>query len=701
MHARVVRQLRMERRDEEAAVAHEHRLAVALREHLDVRPDVPHARRADEDAAQRLVVARQREIGLEARDLTAVRVPVDDEVDEPEMLAVEHDHPRAGAEDRLLEAAHRLVEPVQAHQPHERRRLAAGDHEPVEPVRAARACAPRRRPRRAAAASPRARGSCPALRGRRSSYAPRLQHEVAAVLVDRLPGDRASRREQPATGRPRSPPAAPSARAARPASPRRYASSRGSAVASRPTKAVRLDPPRRTDRVDEHVPAAPTPPRTSGRARAAGLRGAVARVPGTPIRARIDEITTTCRGSSLSARRPRTRARSCTCRSGSSRSARPSGSTSPGSFGPPIPAIAASAWNGPCSAAAAPNASTTPRGSRSRTRARTPELPRRSRVQPREPTSTAPSSRSKSDERPAVPGARVGDASPGARSRVRRAAPVPRVRYQPRTSRRSASSSDAAEIPTIASPSPRRRPRAPSRPRSGSSPRRSPSRACLGVARLEDPRADEDAVRAELHAERRVGRRRDPARGERHDRQAPVLGDPAHELERRAQLLRLGVELLLAQRLEPADAAEDRAHVRDGVDDVAGARLALRADHRRALRDPPERLAEVRAAADERDGELPLVHVVLEVGRRQHLGLVDVVDLERLEDLRLDEVADPALRHHRDRHRLLDLADLVRVAHARDPALRADVGRDALERHHRDGARLLGDRAPGRRRRRP
>src|SRR3712207_7669890 len=51
--------------------------------------------------------------------------------------------------------------------------------------------------------------------------------------------------------------------------------------------------------------------------------------------------------------------------------------------------------------------------------------------------------------------------------------------------------------------------------------------------RSEDSRADEDAVGAELHAERRVGRRRDPARGEGDDRQTAVLRHPADELERR------------------------------------------------------------------------------------------------------------------------------------------------------------------------
>ena len=79
------------------------------------------------------------------------------------------------------------------------------------------------------------------------------------------------------------------------------------------------------------------------------------------------------------------------------------------------------------------------------------------------------------------------------------------------------------------------------------------------------------------------------------------------------------------------------------------------------------------------------------VGRRQHLGLVDVVDLERLQHLRLDEVADARLGHHRDGHRLLDAADHLRVGHARDAAVAADVGGHALERHHRGGAGVLGD----------
>src|SRR3954471_14243706 len=44
-------------------------------------------------------------------------------------------------------------------------------------------------------------------------------------------------------------------------------------------------------------------------------------------------------------------------------------------------------------------------------------------------------------------------------------------------------------------------------------------RTALRVAGLEDARADEDAVRPELHAERGVGGRRDAAGGEGDDRQ--------------------------------------------------------------------------------------------------------------------------------------------------------------------------------------
>ena len=135
----VIGQLRMERGDKDAAVPEQDRLAPsswqsALGEDLNAGAVVGHARRADEDAAQRLVVAVEVEIGLEARELAAVGVSIDLEVGKAEVSSVEQDHPGAGAEDRLLEAPHRLLEPVEPHQPRDRRRLAARNDEPVEAV---------------------------------------------------------------------------------------------------------------------------------------------------------------------------------------------------------------------------------------------------------------------------------------------------------------------------------------------------------------------------------------------------------------------------------------------------------------------------------------------------------------------------------------------------------------------------------------
>src|SRR5688500_18500521 len=118
--ARIIRQLGMERRDEKPPLPQEHRLAVKLCEHLHVRPDRGHSGRADEDPAQRRLVALELEIGLEARHLAAVRVPRHLDVDEPEPVTAEQDQAGARAEDGAREAADRLLEAVETHQPRDR-----------------------------------------------------------------------------------------------------------------------------------------------------------------------------------------------------------------------------------------------------------------------------------------------------------------------------------------------------------------------------------------------------------------------------------------------------------------------------------------------------------------------------------------------------------------------------------------------------
>ena len=142
---------------------------------------------------------------------------------------------------------------------------------------------------------------------------------------------------------------------------------------------------------------------------------------------------------------------------------------------------------------------------------------------------------------------------------------------------------------------------------------------------------------------------------------------------------------------EAPDAADYGAHVAYGLDDVARAGLAFGPDHGGALADAPERLPEVRGPAHEGHLEDGLVYVVLLVGRCQDLGLVYVVDLEGLEDLGLDEVPDARLRHHGDADGLLDLHDLLRVAHSGDPAVGPYVRRHPLQGHDGDRPGLLGD----------
>ena len=163
------------------------------------------------------------------------------------------------------------------------------------------------------------------------------------------------------------------------------------------------------------------------------------------------------------------------------------------------------------------------------------------------------------------------------------------------------------------------------------------------------------------------------------------------ELVRHGELLGRFVHLVVAQGDELADLAVHGAHVAHGLDHVASARLALRTDHRRALLDAAQCFAEVLRAADKRHIELGFVDVIDVIGRGEHFGLVDVIDLDRLQDARFGDVADAHLRHDRDGNGLLDAADHGGVAHAAHAAGRADVCGDTLERHDGASARVFRD----------
>ena len=83
--------------------------------------------------------------------------------------------------------------------------------------------------------------------------------------------------------------------------------------------------------------------------------------------------------------------------------------------------------------------------------------------------------------------------------------------------------------------------------------------------------------------------------------------------------------------------------------------------------------------------------MVYVVSRRQHLRLIDVVDLEVFKNLRLNEVTDASFGHDRNRNRVDDALNQIRVAHTGDATLRSDIRGNALECHNCDGAGVFGN----------
>ncbi|MBM2822328.1 MAG: hypothetical protein HW413_1074 [Thermoleophilia bacterium] len=134
MHAQVIREFRMESRKQQPTVPNEYGLTVELAEHLDLATKLSDPRRTDEHPSQRPIVAGELDVGLEALHLATVGVAIDLEVCDAKMLPVEHDHPGARPENRPPILTDRVIQAVKPGQVHDRRRLTARDHEPVQPV---------------------------------------------------------------------------------------------------------------------------------------------------------------------------------------------------------------------------------------------------------------------------------------------------------------------------------------------------------------------------------------------------------------------------------------------------------------------------------------------------------------------------------------------------------------------------------------
>jgi len=107
------------------------------RQHLHPGPAALDPGGADEDRAQRLLAdSLDFEVGLEALQLTAEGVAARGRVDQAEVLVVADDQAGAGAEDRragLIQGQDRRLQAGRLDSLADRRALAAGDDETVEP----------------------------------------------------------------------------------------------------------------------------------------------------------------------------------------------------------------------------------------------------------------------------------------------------------------------------------------------------------------------------------------------------------------------------------------------------------------------------------------------------------------------------------------------------------------------------------------
>mmetsp|Transcript_44003 Transcript_44003/g.91851 ORF Transcript_44003/g.91851 Transcript_44003/m.91851 type:complete len:266 (+) Transcript_44003:166-963(+) len=171
-----------------------------------------------------------------------------------------------------------------------------------------------------------------------------------------------------------------------------------------------------------------------------------------------------------------------------------------------------------------------------------------------------------------------------------------------------------------------------------------------GIGRLEDATTHEHAIDPKLHAQGSICWSGNPTGREVHNWQLSCLLDLLQEVDGSANLLGVGEELVVIHHLHHSHLLVQRSDVPHGLDDIAGAGLALRADHAGSLGDAAQGLAKVAAAAHERNLELGLVDVVALICDGQDFALIDAVNTDLLQDLRLHKVANPALGHHRDGH---------------------------------------------------
>ena len=121
-----------------------------------------------------------------------------------------------------------------------------------------------------------------------------------------------------------------------------------------------------------------------------------------------------------------------------------------------------------------------------------------------------------------------------------------------------------------------------------------------------------------------------------------------HEVKRCSEIARPGNELFFGDGGQFGDGVANCAHMAHRLNDIAAARFALAANHRRAFRDPAQRFTQILGAVNKRHVIGVLIEVVLIIRRREHFGLVDIIDAQGFKLPGFAHVADAYFSHHRE-----------------------------------------------------
>jgi hypothetical protein len=133
----IITQFWMEGDDEYRPFTRSYAVTFDLSKNFDTWPVLRDPRSADEDSVDGAAVYSDLERRFEAPNLTAERVPLGADVDDPQVLAVEHYQPGAGPEDRFaggVESSERVSELFALNSESDCRRLSTWKHEAVEAI---------------------------------------------------------------------------------------------------------------------------------------------------------------------------------------------------------------------------------------------------------------------------------------------------------------------------------------------------------------------------------------------------------------------------------------------------------------------------------------------------------------------------------------------------------------------------------------